>query len=301
MISRTPPFLVAVLAVLLGAGVPSLPGAAQTAGYADAGGVRLYYELHRPAGPPAEATPVVLVGGLGSGTWQWEQQVPALAAQRPVLVFENRGAGRSEAPPGPYTAAQLADDLAALLDALGLGRVHVAGASLGGFVAQEFALRYPERLDRLVLVATSAGGAAHVPAAPADLALLFATDPDPAAQIRLRLPLAFTEAFLADSAAVVRLVAQRLEHPQSAQGYLAQAAAGATFDAAGRVGRIAAPTFVAHGMADRLVPVANAHRLLEALPEAVLRLYPGGHQFFVEAPEAFNEDLVAFLAGCALP
>jgi 3-oxoadipate enol-lactonase len=275
--------------------------AAQRAGHATAGdGTRLYYEVSGEE--HAEATPVVLVAGLGVAAWLWEQQVPALAEHFPAIAYDNRGVGRSDAPEGPYTAALLADDLASLLDALGVERAHLVGASLGGFIAQEFALRHPERVERLVLVSTSAGGASHVPMGPQALALLFATHDDPRELIRMRLPLAFTEAFLADETAVEHLIAQRLERPQPPHAYAAQAAAGASFDAAERVQAITAPTLVAHGTDDLLVPVANARNLAEALPCATLRLYEGlGHQFFVEAPPPFNRDLVAFLRGLPLP
>ena len=263
-------------------------------GTADSDGVSLYFEVFGSG----SGTPLVLVEGLGAATWLWEQQVPAFAEALPVVVYDNRGVGRSDAPPGPYAIAQMADDLAAVLDALGIDRAHVLGASMGGFIAQEFALRYPDRVDRLVLVSTSAGGATHVPMAPEVLAQMMAppTSDDPRALVASRLPLAFTEAFLADSATVAHLVDQRLERPQPPHAYQAQLMAGATFDAADRVAQITAPTLVAAAEGDLVVPVENARRLAAALPCAELRVYPGlGHQFFVEAPDAFNRDVLAFL------
>jgi pimeloyl-ACP methyl ester carboxylesterase len=263
-------------------------------GTADADGVALYFEVHGSG----SATPLVLVEGLGAATWLWERQVGAFAEAMPVVVYDNRGVGRSDAPEGPYSIGQMADDLAAVLDEVGVERAHVLGASMGGFIAQEFALRYPDRVDRLVLVSTSAGGATHVPMAPDVLAQMMAppaTD-DPRALVASRLPLAFTDAFLADSATVAHLVDQRLERPQPPHAYQAQLMAGATFDAADRVGQITAPTLVAAADGDLVVPVENARRLAAALPDAELVVYPGlGHQFFVEAPDAFNRDVLAFL------
>jgi pimeloyl-ACP methyl ester carboxylesterase len=281
------------LLVLLLASAAAAQGPVRS-GTAEADGAALYFELHGSG----SGTPLVLVEGLGAATWLWERQLPALAEAVPVVVYDNRGVGRSDAPPGPYTIGQLADDLAVVLDTLGIDRAHVLGASMGGFVAQEFALRYPERVDRLVLVSTSAGGATHVPMAPEVLQQMMAppaTD-DPRALVRSRLPLAFTEAFLADSATVAHLVDQRLERPQPPHAYQAQLVAGATFDAADRVSQITAPTLVAAASDDLVVPVENAHRLADALPNAELKVYPGlGHQFFVEAPDAFNRDVLAFL------
>jgi pimeloyl-ACP methyl ester carboxylesterase len=261
-------------------------------GHVSVNGTRLYYETYG-SGPA-----LALVAGLGAGTWLWEQQIDDLAEHFTVVAFDNRGVGRSDAPEGPYSIAMMADDLAGVLDSLGIERAHVLGASMGGFIAQEFALRYPERVDRLVLVATSAGGATHVPMSPETLARLMATHEDPREYVRQRLPLAFTEAYLADTTTVKHLVDQRLEHPQPPQAYQAQLAAGATFDAAERVSQIQAPTLVAAATDDLLVPVENAHNLAEALPHAELQVYEDlGHQFFVERPAAFNQDVVAFLQG----
>lgn len=260
------------------------------AGLAEVNGAQLYYELH------GSGAPLVLIEGLGTATWLWEQQVPAFAEHFTTVVYDNRGVGRSEAPAGPYSIGLMADDLAALLDTLGVERAHVLGVSLGGFIAQEFALRYPERVDRLILVSTSAGGATHVPMGPEAIARFMTPADDPRSLILQRLPLAFTDAYLADSANVERLVAQRLERPQPPQGYQGQLAAGSTFDAADRVQAITAPTLVAAADADVVVPVENGRRLAEALPNAEFVVYPGyGHQFFVEIPERFNRDVIDFL------
>lgn len=259
-------------------------------GYAQAPDARLYYEVYG-SGPP-----LVLIEGLGVATWLWEQQIDAFAEHFTVVAFDNRGVGRSDKPDGPYTIVQMADDVGALLDALDIDRAHVLGVSMGGFIAQEFALRHPERVDRLVLVSTSAGGATHVPMSQATLLRLFAPHDDPREYVRQRLPLAFTATYLADSMAVEHLIAQRLRNPQPPAAYQAQVAAGATFDAAARVHEIQTPALVAAATDDLLVPVDNAHRLADALPEATLRIYDGlGHQFFVEQPEPFNQDVIAFL------
>ncbi|HVY49598.1 MAG TPA: alpha/beta fold hydrolase, partial [Minicystis sp.] len=99
--------------------------------YARAGDVEIYYELHGPRVGAGRA-PAVLVMGLGSDANAWEKQIAALAGDRPVLVLDNRGVGRSGKPRGPYSTALLADDLALVMDAAGIQTAHVAGISLGG-------------------------------------------------------------------------------------------------------------------------------------------------------------------------
>ena len=289
------PLLLVALA-LVGTGTAD----AQRVGFADSDAVRLYYEIYGERASD-EALPVVLVAGLGSSTWLWERQVTDLAEYFVTVVFDNRGSGRSEAPAGPYSVSMMAADVASLLDAIDVERAHVVGASLGGLIAQEFALQYPDRVGRLVLISTTAGGASHESMSAETAGRFMATHEDPEELIRIRLPLAFSEGYLSDEAVVQHLIGQRLDRPQDPAAYRAQAIAGATFDAAGRVGDIRAATLIAQATDDLLVPVANAYRLADSIPNAALRLYDGlGHQFFVEIPDTFNRDLVAFLKGLHL-
>ena len=119
-------------------------------------GVRLYYETS------GDGDPLLLVPGFSNGLWIWFKQVEELARRFRVVAFDPRGVARSGGRDEPFTIADLADDVAALLDALDVESAHVLGASFGGFVAQEFALRYPARTRSLVLACTSYGGAGHV-------------------------------------------------------------------------------------------------------------------------------------------
>src|SRR5918911_3904008 len=115
-------------------------------------GAELYYEEH------GRGEPLVLVPGFGTGLWIWYRQVPAFADRFRTIVFDPRGVARSHAPDAPFTMRDLAEDLAALLAELKVEKVHVLGASFGGFVAQEFALAHTERTRSLVLCCTSYGG-----------------------------------------------------------------------------------------------------------------------------------------------
>jgi pimeloyl-ACP methyl ester carboxylesterase len=114
-----------------------------------ANGIELYYEVH------GEGPPLLLIMGLGANATAWYRQIPVLSERYRVIAFDNRGAGRSEKPLEPYSIPQMADDAAALMDTLGISTSHVFGMSLGGMIAQEYALRHPERVQALVLGGTT--------------------------------------------------------------------------------------------------------------------------------------------------
>ncbi len=117
----------------------------------------LYYEIH------GDGEPLILLPGLGTGLWLWFKQVHAFARSFRTVVFDPHGVGRSDEPNEAITTRTLAATVAALLDKLGIERAHILGASLGGFVAQEFAFSYPRKVMRLVLCCTSAGGSRRFP------------------------------------------------------------------------------------------------------------------------------------------
>jgi pimeloyl-ACP methyl ester carboxylesterase len=240
--------------------------------------------------------PLLLIHGLGYARWGWEPVADRLAERFRVLLFDNRGIGESEVPPGPYTAAAMAEDAAQVLDEAGAARAHVIGTSLGGMVAQELALAHPERLDRLVLVATTPGGRGAFPLPQRTLALI-AEAPSLAPETALR---RFVENALAPDAPdalVERIYAHRLAAPPDPAGWQAQAAAGTGFDALDRIGSIAAPTLILHGTEDGVVDPRNAALLAERIPDSRVRLFEGrGHLLFWEDPDGFADAVEEFLA-----
>jgi pimeloyl-ACP methyl ester carboxylesterase len=243
-----------------------------------------------------DGTPLLLIHGLGYARWGWEPVVDRLAERFRVLLFDNRGIGESDVPPGPYTAAAMAEDAVQVLDEAGVDRAHVVGTSLGGMVAQELALAHPERVDRLVLACTTPGGAGAFPLPQRTLALI-AEAPSLAPEVALR---RFVENALADDASeelVGRIYAHRLASPPDPAGWQAQAAAGAGFDALDRIGGIAASTLILHGTDDGVVDSRNAALLAERIPDARVRLFESrGHLFFWEDPDGFVEAVEEFLA-----
>ena len=243
-----------------------------------------------------DGPPLLLIHGLGYARWGWEPVADRLAERFRVLLFDNRGIGESEVPPGPYTAAAMAEDALQVLDEAGVERAHVVGTSLGGMVAQELALAHPARVDRLVLACTTPGGAGAFPLPQRTLALI-AEAPSLAPEVALR---RFVENALADDSPEVlvdRIYAHRLASPPDPAGWQAQAAAGASFDALDRIGDIGAPTLILHGTDDGVVDSRNAALLAERIPDARVRLFEGrGHLFFWEDPDGFVEAVEGFLA-----
>jgi pimeloyl-ACP methyl ester carboxylesterase len=242
---------------------------------------------------------VLFVTGLGYGRWSWDWQVEDFARHFRVITFDNRGVGESDTPPGPYTAAQMAEDTAGLLDALEVDRAHVIGSSLGGCIAIELALARPELVNRLVLCSTHAGGAKALPP-PEGLLHLLAEAPALPEEVRLRrfVENALSDAFVQERPDVIdRILELRGETAQPEQAWQWQAAAGATFDAADRVERIEAETLVITGDEDRVVAPASSKVLADAIPNSTLVELPGGHLFPVERPTSFNQLVGAFLHG----
>ena len=223
-------------------------------------GLKLFYEAE------GSGEPVVLIPGFASGRAIWSMQTPALVRHFRVISFDPRGISASDKPEGPQTIGLLADDLAHLLQTLGIAAAHVVGVSFGGFVAQEFALKYPSMTRKLVLCCTSFGGPNHVPPGPGTLK-------------------AFASSEWVDSDEVPDHI------------YRSQLEAAKNFNSESRIERIVSPTLVLTGDADAIVPVQNSRNLAARIPGAELRIIEGGsHTFFMERADEFNRIVTEFLS-----
>jgi len=261
--------------------------------YTDAPGFRMYYEEH------GSGFPLLMINGLGSDHLEWLHQLPAFEARFRVVVFDNRGTGMTDVPPGPYTTGQMADDAASLLRALGIPRAHVLGVSMGGMIAQEVALRHPDLVDGLVLGCTGPGGELSVrPSPEAMAAFALAKGEDPEAELRRMLPFLYTDACIRERPEEIeRFVRRRLDHPTPPEGYLAQLSAAVTHDASSRLEKVRARTLVITGDADRLVNWENSLWLAGRIPGVKLVVLPGApHRLFAETAAAFNREVLRFLS-----
>jgi pimeloyl-ACP methyl ester carboxylesterase len=252
-------------------------------------GARIYWEEHG-SGPP-----ILLIMGLSFSHEMWYRVLPYLMASYRVILHDNRGVGRSDTPPGPYPIKQMARDAAAVISAAGVEKTHVIGASMGGMIAQELALMYPERVQSLLLGCTSHGGILARwpkfirPRGPVRLSELN----------RRERELALIPLLYAESTPLERIHEDLDVHCSCAvtsRGFLNQFAGILLWTSYRRLPRIRVPTLVVHGDEDRLVRPANGKVVASRIPGAKFRLIPkAGHILMTDQPEICQRLLLDFL------
>jgi pimeloyl-ACP methyl ester carboxylesterase len=239
---------------------------------------------------------VLLIAGLGDTVESWQHQLDGLADRYRLTAFDNRGAGRTPLPRGPLSVEAMADDAAALLEALEVPAAHVAGFSMGSAIAQELALRHPGLVRSLVLVGTYARGDALFRSQLAFWRWLAEAAPSERAFFEAFYTWVYTPRAHADGT-VDQIVEEALAfpHQQSLEAFQAQVDACLAHDTAGRLGRIAVPTLVLAGELDTILPPRCGRAVAAEIPNARFELMPGeAHQPFQEVPDAFNARVDAF-------
>ena len=254
--------------------------------------MNLFYETH------GNGEPLILIPGFASGAWSWFRQIDDLAKDFRVITFDPRGIGRSKTNDlANLSMETFVEDVLLILDELKIEKANVLGASFGGFVAQEFVLRFPESVNKLILACTSAGGANHVK--PSD-EILRSFAPDPALpvgeKIRRFIRPAFTENFNREHAGEVEKVCRLREQNTVADAvYLAQLQTALTLDTESRLGAIKSETLIITGDQDNVVPVENSRNLANKIQGAKLEVIENGsHLFFVEKAGEFNRAVRKF-------
>jgi pimeloyl-ACP methyl ester carboxylesterase len=258
------------------------------------GDINIYYEML------GQGEPLLLIMGLNANLLSWGPTLPARLAERyQVILFDNRGAGRTDQPDGPYTMEQMADDATGLLDALDIPSAHVFGGSMGGMIAQHVALNHADKVRKLILGCTMCGGSHAVSATPEVLAYLM---PDPtlnAYEAAWRgVPICYTPEFIdANKPLIEETLLAACEYPTRPAAYEAQlGAVMASHDTYDRLPQIAAPTLVLTGNHDVLIPPENSRILAERIPNAQLHEIDGaGHVFSISHPDASLAAITDFL------
>jgi pimeloyl-ACP methyl ester carboxylesterase len=236
-----------------------------------------------------EGEPLLLIQGMSGTHLSWgEPFLSELERDFALTAFNHRGVGTSPRVTEPFSIADLADDAAGLMDALGLDSAHVMGVSMGGMVAQELTLRHPDRVRTLTLGCTYAGGAGQALTG-ADVGRRLTESwgsGDRERAIRTGWEVNVSERFAADESAYDAFRADVLGLPVALEVIMQQAQAVMGHDTSARLRDIAAPTLVVHGSEDQMLPVANAKPIADAIPNARLEILDGvGHVFWLEQPE----------------
>ena len=242
---------------------------------------------------------VLWLQGLNAPAAAWAVQLAHFSQTYRELAPDNRGVGQSDAPPGPYTARQLAGDALAVLDGAGVERAHVVGLSLGGAIAQELALAHPERVRSLALLSTFA---AQPPRSRALLEAWRTLYPVAIVEPHLRKAWdlqaycwLFTDHFWRSEANVRAALRFASSQPsQTAAGFVGQVDAALSHDARDRLGAVVAPTLVIHGAVDQLSPKENGEELSRLIRGAELLIVPdAGHAVNLEGQRTVNAALRA--------
>jgi pimeloyl-ACP methyl ester carboxylesterase len=257
------------------------------------GDIDVYYEV------AGAGDPLVLVMGLGGDLQAWALQVPALAQHFRVITFDNRGAGRSGAPDRRYTIPAMAADLARLLDCLQLERVRLLGWSMGGYIAQEFARLAPERVGRLILLATAPFIDGFGRQICRTLIDVHRSNLSPEQLARFTATWLYSAEFFEDPARLERSIRIVMANrwPQQDHGFIRQAEAILAWRPGDAAKQLTQPALVVAGRDDILVPPRNSERLAALIPGARLEVLPGAHAGCLEHPELYNQLFLDFLSG----
>ena len=259
-----------------------------------ANGFSTYYE------ETGSGDPIVFICGLSADLQIWRFQVAELSKTHRVITYDNRGAGRTDAPDEPYTIAQMADDLAALLGHLNVERATIAGWSMGGVIAQTLAIAHPQRVGRLLLLGSFVAPDGYLNAAISNWVNVHRSNLSDEQIVRHAARLVYSPALANKPKVYEAFVYVMLSNPyrQTNHGFLRQAAALLAYGAPERLAELAIlPTTVLVGEDDQLTPPYLSKQLAEAIPGARLHVLPAAHSGFVEHPDDWNAAIRQALQG----
>lgn len=265
--------------------------------YVQAGDTRIWYETF------GHGEPLLLIMGLSGTVQSWGLQIPALSQHYRLICLDNRGAGRSDKPLGPYNIEVMAADALAVLDALGIASAHVLGVSMGGLIAQALYHAQPARVRSLILGCTGTGpnDPDYTPPAPQvwETLLLDRASQPLAAIMEAMIPIFYHPSYRAQVPDLLtRLLRLHDSLPQPPHAYRAQICACRHHTPnSSRLHAIRVPTLVLHGDDDEIWPLENARQLAAGIAGAEMTVIPdSGHMFMIEKPQAFNHAVLDFLA-----
>ena len=250
-------------------------------------GYSMYYE------DVGAGEPLVFICGLSADLQVWRFQAPELSKTHRVITFDNRGAGRSDAPDEPYSIGQMADDLVALLDHLDIPSAHLIGWSMGGVIAQTLALSKSNRVRRLVLLGTFTAPDGYLRAAISNWVNMRRSNMPYDHIVRHIARMVYSPALANNPNAYEAFIQVMLAnpYPQSEHGFLRQADALLSYEAPSNIDSLRVPATVLVGENDQLTPPYMAEQLCSTLQGSKLEVLPGAHSGFAEHPEQWTRAI----------
>lgn len=263
--------------------------------YEEVNGNKIYYEIH------GDGHPIFMIQGLSGNIDWWDPRlIEGLSEDFKVILFDNRGAGKSGSPDEGYSIKDLADDVSDLMDALEISSAHVLGISMGGMIAQELVLNHPDKVDKLLLLSTYCGGSEAVD--PSDEVLeklnLDRNSLSDEEIIDETIPLLFTEEFIENNPDLVEIAKQQMmDNVIPPEDFARQAGAIMNFDTCERLSQIEKQTLILAGKRDILIPPENGKILNEAIPNSKLVYFENSAHGLLEEMEKVISTILEFLRG----
>lgn len=268
--------------------------------------IEMYYEIY------GSGEPLFLIMGLGMDINGWIFQVPEFSKHFKVIIFDNLGIGKTSAPPGPYSTKMMADDTAELMNILNIDKANILGISMGGMIAQELAINYPEKVKKLILACTYpepdelarqimeqgiiqlAGGAVKtIEEITPDMVSL-----DIRKIMDFMLPFSLSDTFIKQNRQIIDEMLKMVSENATVEGFLGQVVATQKHNTTDRLNKIFSETLVIAGDKDILVAPENSKILAENIAGAKLVIIEGGtHGFNCEQKDEFNAEIIKFLKG----
>jgi pimeloyl-ACP methyl ester carboxylesterase len=255
------------------------------------GDIDIYYEVH------GKGEPLVIICGASATTEAYSMLVPFYSKNHQVILFDNRGTGQTDAPDLPYSINMMANDLAGLLDFLEIQSVHIYGQSMGGMIAQQFAVSYPNRVRSLVLQCTTCGGSHSIPLKPStrfDKEIRTKMTPLELGSETLRL--CVTQSYIDRHPEISKMLIEEMaKQSEPVHGALRQSEAVRKFDCYDRLPEIKSPTLVLGGENDEAIPVENSKIIASRIPDSELVIFPEAGHILIESgnePRAIIADFL---------
>lgn len=256
-------------------------------------GLNLYYEIH------GEGFPLIMIMGISGDAYWWDTSlITELSKEFKIILFDHMGVGRSDEP-ARTQIKEMADDTIGLMYALDIEKAHVFGISMGGMIAQENVLNYPEKVEKLILCSTDCGGSKALRPTNDVIQLMMSfTRKDHNYEIAKKaVPLLFTEDFMKNNPNYVNeKIENMIKIPTSASNYTNQLEAHVMFNSGRRLKQINTPTLILHGRNDILIPPENAEILAKLIPGANLIYFDEpAHWIFAPDPYLISNAIIEFL------